>query len=151
MVEFALVLPLVLLLLLGCVQVGLYGITRGTAITAAERATRVAAGASGSQGGSPATAAVYAAVRDQLGGGLVGARTEAMDPVGGACPSLDASWPRGVVYVCMAANRAQGTVEVAVRGWVDALVPPGFGLGSWRPGSLPIDVDDVVHTSVFAA
>ena len=151
MVEFALVLPLVLVLLLGCVQVGLYGITRGTAITAAERATRVAAGASGSQRGVPATAEVYASVKDQLGGGLVGARTETMEPIGGACPALDASWPRGVVYVCTAANPTRGTVEVAVRGWVDALVPPGFGLGSWRTGSLPIDVDDVVHTSVFAA
>ncbi|HET9051041.1 MAG TPA: hypothetical protein VFO60_05015, partial [Candidatus Dormibacteraeota bacterium] len=76
---------------------------------------------------------------------------ETMEPVGGVCPALDASWPRGVVYVCTAANPLQGTVEVAVRGWVDALVPPGFGLGGWRPGCLPIDVDDVVHTSVFVA
>jgi len=49
MVEFALVLSVVLALLLGCTQIGLYALTRGTAITAAERGIYIAAGAAGSR------------------------------------------------------------------------------------------------------
>lgn len=150
MVEFALVLGVVLVLLLGCAQVGLYALTRGTAITAAERGVYIAAGAAGGPTGPPATAAVYAGIRNQLQSGLVGATTAPIAAVGGSCPSLTSSWPVGVVYVCSAADPAAGTVEVAVRGWVSALVPPGFGLGSWRTGALAIDIDDVVHTAVFA-
>ena len=59
-------------------------------------------------------------------------------------------WPVGIVYVCSVAHPATGTVEVAIRGWVSALVPPGFGLGSWRTGALAINIDDVVHSAVFA-
>ena len=149
-VEFALVLGVVLLLLLGCAQVGLYALTRGTAVAAAERGVYVAAGALGTATGTPATAAVYTAIRDQLHSGLVGATTAPMAASDGACPTLAASWPVGVVYVCSTADAVHGTVEVAVRGWVSALVPPTFGLGSWRAGGLAVDVDDVVHTAVFA-
>ena len=149
-VEFALVLAVVLLLLLGCTQIGLYALTRGTAITAAERGVYVAAGAAGGPTGPPAISAVYAAIRDQLASGLVGGTPASMASKNGACPRLDPTWPVGVVYVCSVGNPAAGTVEVAVRGWVSALVPPGFGLASWRTGALPIDIDDVVHSAVFA-
>ncbi len=150
MVEFALVLALVLTLLLGCTQIGLYALTRGTAITAAERGVYVAAGAARSPIGPPATAEVYSAIHTQLQTGLVGAIPASMPPVHGACPALDPSWPVGVVYVCSVADPTAGTVEVAVRGWISALVPPGFGLGSWRTGALAVDIDDVVHSAVFA-
>jgi hypothetical protein len=150
MVEFALVLALVLTLLLGCAQIGLYALTRGAAITAAERGIYVAAGAAGGPTGPPATADVYPAIRGQLQSGLVGATTAALAPAHGVCPVLDPTWPIGVVYVCSVADPTAGTVEVAVRGWVSALVPPGFGLGSWRAGALAIDIDDVVHSAVFA-
>lgn len=149
-VEFALVLGLVLLLLLGCAQIGLYALTRGTAITAAERGVYVAAGAAGGPAGPPATASVYKAISAQLRSGLVGGSPAPMAAAGTSCPALNASWPVGTVYVCSVADPAAGTVEVAVRGWVSALVPPGFGIGSWRTGALPIDVDDVVHSAVFA-
>jgi hypothetical protein len=149
-VEFALVLAVVLLLLLACTQIGLYALTRGTAITAAERGVYVAAGAAGSPTGPPATAAVYAAIRGELQSGLVGGSPATMAASGATCPPLSSTWPVGVVYVCAAANPSAGTVEVAVRGWVSALVPPGFGIGSWRAGALAIDIDDVVHSAVFA-
>lgn len=150
MVEFALVLSVVLTLLLGCTQIGLYALTRGTAINAAERGVYVAAGGAGGPTGQPATADVYAAIRGQLQSGLVGATPASMAPAHGMCPALSSSWPVGVVYVCSVADPAAGTVEVSVRGWVFALVPPGFGLGSWRTGALSIDIDDVVHSAVFA-
>ena len=149
-VEFALVLAVVLMLLLGCAQIGLYALTRGTAITAAERGVYVAAGAAGTPTGPPATAQVYSAIHSELQSGLVGATPASMPPVHGACPALDPSWPVGVVYVCSVADPTAGTVEVAVRGWISALVPPGFGLGSWRTGALAVDIDDVVHSAVFA-
>src|ERR1700722_18091283 len=150
MVEFALVLAVVLTLLLGCTQIGLYALTRGTAITAAERGIYIAAGAAGSATGPPATADVYPAIRSELQSGLVGAVPAPMSPVAGACPALSASWPVGIVYVCSVAHPAAGTVEVAIRGWGTALVPPAFGLGSWRTGGLAINIDDVVHSAVFA-
>jgi len=149
-VEFALVLGVVLLLLLGSAQVGLYALTRGTAITAAERGVYVAAGAAGSPTGPPATAAVFQAIRGELQSGLVGASPAPMPSTGTTCPALNPTWPVGVIYVCSVADPSAGTVEVAVRGWVSALVPPGFGIGSWRAGALPIDIDDVVHSAVFA-
>lgn len=150
MVEFALVLAVVLTLLLGCTQIGLYALTRGTAIAAAERGIYIAAGAAGSPTGPPATADVYSAIRSELQSGLVGASPAAMAPVGGVCPALSSSWPVGIVYVCSVAHLSAGTVEVSIRGWVSALVPPGFGLGSWRTGALTINIDDVVHSAVFA-
>jgi TadE-like protein len=151
-VEFGIVSGLVLLLLLGSTQIGLYALTRGTAVTAAERGIYVAVGAAGTPSGRPATAAVYLAIRAQLASGLVGATTSEMQPAHGSCPALGASWPIGTVYVCSVANPAANTVEVAIRGWVRAAVPPSFGLGGsgWRAGALPIDVDDIVHTAVFA-
>ncbi len=151
MVEFALALPLCLMVLLGCIQLGLYALTRGSAVTAAERGARVAAGAAVSATGAPAVDRVYAAIRSQLAGGLIGGQPAPLAPIQGSCPTLDRSWPAGTIYVCAVAS-ANGTVEVAVRGWVHALVPPSFGLGSpdWRTGALPIDVDEVVHTAVFA-
>ena len=110
----------------------------------------VAAGAAGSPTGPPATTQVYDAIHGELTSGLVGASPASLAPVDGACPVLDAAWPVGVVYVCSVADPAAGTVEVAVRGWVAAMVPPGFGLGSWRTGALAVDIDDVVHSAVFA-
>jgi TadE-like protein len=152
MVEFALALPLCLLVLLGSIQLGLYGLTRGSVVAAAGRGARVAAGAAATPTGPPATDRVYASIRDQLASGLIGARPAPMAPVEGSCPPLSPSWPVGTVYVCAVHSVADGTVEVAVRGWVHALVPPSFGLGSsdWRAGALPINEDLVVHTAVFA-
>src|ERR1039457_2988036 len=116
MVEFALVLSVVLALLLGCTQIGLYALTRGTAITAAERGIYMPSGAAGSPTGPPATSDVYPAIRAELQSGLVGATPAPMSPVAGVCPALSASWPIGVVYVCSVAHPAAGTVEVAIRG-----------------------------------
>jgi hypothetical protein len=149
MVEFAIALPVALLVLLGGVQLGLYGLTRGTAVLAAARGAQVAAGAEASATGPPATDRVYAAIRGQLASGLIGGQPAPMAPVRGQCPSLSESWPIGTVFVCAVAAPADGTVDVAVRGWVHAVVPPSFG-PSWRTGGLPIDYEEVVHTAVFA-
>src|ERR1700674_3121849 len=123
MVEFALVLAVVLSLLLGSTQIGLYALTRGTAITAAERGIYIAAGAAGSPTGPPATADVYSAIRSELQSGLVGATPAPMSPVGGAWAALSDSWPLGIVYICSVAHLAARTVEGAIRGWVSVLVP----------------------------
>src|ERR1700732_2357386 len=115
MVEFALVLAVVLTLLLGCTQIGLYALTRGTAITAAERGIYIAPRAAGSPSAPPATADVYSAIQSELQSGIVGARPASMAPVGGVCPPISASWPVGIVYVCSVANPAAGTVVGADR------------------------------------
>src|ERR1019366_4392081 len=86
MVEFALVLSVVLALLLGGTQIGLFALTRGPAIPAAERGIYIAAGAAGSPTGPPATSDVYSAIRSELQSGLVGAVPAHMAPVAGVCP-----------------------------------------------------------------
>lgn len=148
-VEFSLVVGLVLLLLLGAVQVGLYAIERGDAVSADEAGVLAAVSAAGSPAGGPATAAVFDAVAPQLRSGLFGATPVRQDPVDGTCPTLSADWAVGRVFVCSAFNRAAGTVEVSVRGWVPALVPPGFGIGSTRLGALSIDIHQVAHVATF--
>ena len=149
-VEFSLVVGVVLVLLLGSLQVGLYVLERSVAVTATEKGVRAAAAATGSPVDGPATGTVFSTVERPLSSGLIGAHSQWRDPVGGRCAALDDSWPVGVVYVCSVASSTAGTVEVAVRGWVPALVPPTFGLTSARGGALPLDFDAVVHTAVFA-
>jgi hypothetical protein len=149
-VEFSLVVGLVLLLLLGSLQVGLYVLERSVAVTATEKGVLAAAAAAGSPEGGAATGTVFSTVVRPLSAGLIGAHAQWRDPVDGQCPALDRSWPVGVVYICSVASPGAGIAEVAVRGWVPALVPPTFGLSSARAGALPLDFDDVVHTAVFA-
>ena len=74
-VEFSLVIGLVLLLVLGAIQVGLYAIERSNAMSATEQGVLTAVSAQSSPAGNPASAtSVYNAIAPQLATGLVGAR-----------------------------------------------------------------------------
>lgn len=151
-VEFSLVIGLVLLMILGAVQVGLYAIERNNAMSATEQGVLTAVSAQTSPAGGPASStAVYAAVAPQLRSALFGARAIHADPVGGSCPALDKSWRIGEVHVCSVYDNAKGTVEVSVRGWVPAMMPPGFGISGGRAFALPIDIHEVAHVATFAA
>lgn len=151
-VEFSLVIGLVLLMILGAIQVGLYAIERNNALSATEQGVLTAVSAQGSPAGGPATGnAVYSAVAPQLGSALFGAHAIQTDPVGGVCPALDQSWPTGEVHVCSVYDGAKGTVDVSVRGWVPAMVPPGFGMSGGRSGALALDIHEVAHVATFAA
>ena len=149
MVEFALVFALVLVLVLGVAQTGLYAVERSVAFDADEAGVMVATGAGSSAAGGPAMDAVASVVDPLLDRGLIGAQAVPMAPSGGACPSLSASWPVGTVYVCSYQPTA-GTVAVTVRGWVPALVPPGFGMSQNRIGALSLDITEVAHVATFA-
>ena len=150
-VEFSLVIGLVLLMILGAVQVGLYAIERNNAMSATEEGVLTAVSAENSPAGPPASSsAVYAAIAPQLDTALFGARSVHQDPVQGTCPALDPSWPVGEVRVCSEYDAALGTVEVSVRGWLPALVPPSFGIGGARAWALPLDIHEVAHVATFA-
>jgi hypothetical protein len=149
MVEFALVIGLVLLLILGVAQTGLYVVERSVAYDSDEAGVMAATEAAASPAGGPATDVVSQVVGRLLDRGLVGARAVPMTADGGSCPSLSQSWPVGTVYVC-AVQPTPDTVSVSVRGWVPGLVPPGFGLVQARVGALPIDITEVAHVATFA-
>lgn len=149
MVEFALVIGLVLLLVLGVAQTGLYAVERSVAFDSDEAGVMAATQAASSPAGGPATQMVPGVVDSLLDRGLIGAHAALMTLTGGSCPALGSSWPVGTVYVC-ASQPTAGTVAVTVRGWVPALVPPGFGLSQVRAGALPLDVTEVAHVATFA-
>lgn len=151
-VEFSLVIGLVLLMILGAIQVGLYAIERNNAMSATEQGVLTAVSAQGGPQGSPATSnSVYSAISPQLKTALFGAHPIQTDPVGGVCPALDPSWPVGEVHVCSAYDPAKGTVDVSVRGWVPAMVPPGFGISGGHSWALALDIHEVAHVATFAA
>jgi hypothetical protein len=149
MVEFALVFGLVMLLVLGVAQTGLYAVERSVAYDSAEAGVMAATGADSSPAGGPAMESVAGVVEPLLDRGLIGAQAAEMAPSGGTCPGLSESWPVGTVYVC-SYQPTPGTVAVTVRGWVAALVPVGFGLGESRFGALPLDILEVAHVATFA-
>lgn len=149
MVEFALVIGVVLVLLLGVAQTGLYVVERSAAFDSAEAGVMAATQAANSPAGGPATLAVASVVQRPLDTGLIGARGASMSPIGGVCPALSSAWPVGTVFIC-ATQATAGTVTVTVRGWVPALVPPGFGLVQTRTGALPLDITEVAHVATFA-
>lgn len=149
MVEFALVIGVVLLLILGVAQTGLYVVERSVAYDAGEAGVMAATQAAPAPGGTPAVGAVPRTVTAVLDRGLIGAHGTAWSGSGGSCPTLSSSWPVGTVYVCASRSTAD-TVTVTVRGWVPALVPPGFGLLQIRAGALPVDVTEVAHVATFA-
>jgi len=151
-VEFSLVIGLVLLLVLGAIQVGLYAIERNNAMSATEQGVLTAVSAQSSPAGNPASAtSVYNAIAPQLTTGLFGAHPVQQDAVAGRCPALDPSWPVGDVHVCSHYNATAGTVDVSVRGWVPAMVPPGFGISGGHSWALALDIHEVAHVATFAA
>ncbi|MBJ7595972.1 MAG: pilus assembly protein [Candidatus Dormibacteraeota bacterium] len=151
-VEFGLVIGVVLLLILGAVQVGLYAVERNNALSATEQGVLTAVSAQSSPAGRPAAAeAVFTAISIQLDAGLFGAHAVRSDAVGGVCPALSPTWPVGEVHVCSQYNAATGTVTVSVRGWVPALVPPHFGISGGRDWALGLDLHEVAHVATFSA
>lgn len=149
MLEFALVIGVVLLLVLGVVQTGLYSVERSVAFDAGEAGVMAATQAATSPTGAVATSAVPGVVTRVLDRGLIGAHGAGQVSSGGGCPALSSSSPVGTVYVC-AWQPSADTVAVTVRGWVPALVPPGFGLAQLRAGALALDVTEVAHVATFA-
>jgi len=152
MVEFALVIALVVLMVLGAVQVGLYALERNNAMSATEAGVLAAVSAESSSAGHPATGAtVYKAIVPQLESALFGAHAVAQPPIGNRCPALANAWPVGDIHVCSAYDAASKTVEVCVRGWVPAMVPPGFGVSGGHAWALMLDIREVAHVATFAA
>jgi Flp pilus assembly protein TadG len=151
-VEFSLVIGVVLLLILGAVQVGLYAIERNNALSATEQGVLTAVSAQSSPAGGPAAAgAVYTAIATQLNTGLFGAHAVRGESVNGVCPGLDPNWPIGEVHVCSQYDATAGTVTVSVRGWLPALVPPHFGISGGRDWALALDIHEVAHVATFSA
>jgi hypothetical protein len=128
MVEFALVWPVALLLVLGCVELSLWGAEAYAVRSAALAGARAASVA----GASPDVAARLA--QRSLTPSLVGARASIW------CPG-SAAQPDGV-WIC--ATDLGSAIEVDVGGTVPALVPMVLSRG------LPVHAHAVVRKETFA-
>ena len=140
-VEFAMVIGLFLLCLLGAMSASVYTVQRAAAVTAVAAGARVAAGGTSGPAGAntpnltgamPAAARVVTPV-------LVGTRIRQLQP-DRACPALGAI-PRGEVDIC--AERSAAAVAVRLRGRPATAVPiPGL---DWS-----LDLAAEVHAVTFA-
>jgi Flp pilus assembly pilin Flp len=141
MVEFAMVVGLFLLCLLGAMSAAIYTVQRAAAVTGVAAGARVAAGGTAGlrgantpdlAGATPAVARVVAPV-------LFGSRIEQLEPARDCPPA--AAIPAGEVDVC--AVQSGGTVTVRLRGRPATAVPlPGL---DWS-----LDLAAEVHTVTFA-
>jgi hypothetical protein len=127
LVEFALAWPVALLLVLGCVELSVWG-----AESFAARSAALAGARSASVAGSDPHVAAAVAVR-VLSPSLVGARA------GAWCPTQRGEPPP--VWVC--ATDLGGAVQVEVGGFVPALVPMGPRAG------LPVRAYVVLQKETF--
>jgi hypothetical protein len=141
LVEFAMVIGLFLLCLLGAMSAATYTVQRAAAVTGVAAGARVAA--SGSQGAAgantPNLAGAPPAVARVVGPVLVGTRVRQLEPARD-CPPL-AGIPSGEVDVC--AVQSGGSVTVRLRGRPATAVPiPGL---DWS-----LDLAAEVHAVTFA-
>lgn len=125
--EFALAWPVALLLMLGCVELAVWGAESFAARSAALAGARAA-----SVAGSSPQVAEMVAVR-VLSPSLVGVSAHAW------CPGQEG--PAPVVWVC--ATEQGSSVQVDVGGSVPALVPVGFEDG------LPLHAHAEIHKEAF--
>jgi hypothetical protein len=142
MVEFAMVIGLFLLCLLGAMSAAIYTLQRAAAVAGVAAGARVAAGGSAGPGGAntPDLADATPAVARIVAPALSGTRVNQLPP-GRACPPLDAI-PDGEVDVC--AVQAGGAVTVRLRGRpAPAVRVPGL---DWS-----LDLAAEVHAVTFAA
>jgi len=141
MVEFAMVIGLFLVCLLGAMSASLYTLQRAAAVTGVAAGARVAAGGTPGPAGAnrPNLAGAMPAVARVVTPVLVGTRVRQLQP-GRDCPGL-AAIPSGEVDIC--ALRSAGTVTVRLRGRPETAAPiPGL---DWS-----LDVVAEVHTVTFA-
>ena len=157
MVEFALVLPFLLVLVLGEVEAHLYWSQAAMADHAASLGVLAAAGASPEHPDQPDANGAYqiAAAKIEtadLRAARLGPVPEAPGSSTRVCPPLSDRWPTGVMYVCILSLPSEHAVRVTVEGWTPAPVPPTFGLkAGWRTGALAITVSHYLHATYYAA
>ena len=166
MVEFALVLPLLLAIVLGVIEAHLYWSAAAMADHAASIGVLAAAGASPEHPDQPDVDGAYriaagliqtvdlkAARLAPIAGGTATARKVCPSPSDGCCPPPDDRWPIGVIYVCLLPLPQDTAVSVTVEGWIPAYVPPTFGLKvGWRTGALLIHTPPhYLHATYFTA
>lgn len=140
-VEFALVIGMFLLCLLGAISASIYAVQRSAAVTAVAAGARVAAGGTPGAAGAntPDLAGAVPTAAGVIAPVMVGTRIHQLTPPAD-CPHLSAI-PRGQVDVC--ASQTGDVVTVRVRGRpVGAPAVPGL---AWT-----LDLVAVVHTVTFA-
>jgi hypothetical protein len=141
MVEFAMVIGVFLLFLLGAVSASVYTVQRSAAVTGVAAGARIAAGGTPTTTGAntPNLAGATPAVARVVAPVLVGTRINQLTPADDCRDVRDI--PRGQVDVC--ATGAGGLVTVRLRGRPANAIPiPGL---DWT-----LDVDAVVHAVTFA-
>jgi hypothetical protein len=141
MVEFAMVVGVFLLFLLGAVSASVYTVQRSAAVTGVAAGARIAAGGTPTAAGAntPDLAGATPAVVRVVEPVMVGTHIRQLTPPA-ACRALD-QIPRGDVDVC--ATQAGDLVTIRLRGSpANATRVPGL---DWS-----LDVDAVVHVVTFA-
>jgi hypothetical protein len=141
MVEFAMVIGMFLLCLLGAMSASIYTVQRAAAVTGVAAGARIAAGGTLGPAGAntPNLAGAVPAVARVVTPVLVGTRIRQLQP-DHDCPGLDAI-PSGEVDVCAA--QSASTVTVRLRGRPATAVPiPGL---DWS-----LDLVAEVHAVTFA-
>jgi hypothetical protein len=140
MVEFAMVVGLFLLCLLGAMTAALYTIQRSAAVTGVAAGARIAAGGTAGNANAPNLAGAAPAVTNVVRPVMVGTRLRELEP-DRECPP-PAAIPTGELDVC--ATQAAGMVTVRLRGRpATALQIPGL---AWS-----LDLAAEVHAVTFAA
>jgi len=142
LVEFAMVIGLFLLCLVGAMSAAVYTVQRSAAVTGVTAGARIAAGGTAGLDGAntPNLAGAPPAVARIAAPVMVGTRIRQLDP-GRDCPPSDRI-PGGEVDVC--AVQSGGTVTVRLRGRPGTAVQiPGL---AWS-----LDLSAEVHAVTFAA
>ena len=142
MIEFAMVLALLLMALLGAVDASLWGLGGMAAAIGAADGVRIA---TDSTTGNPNTLALSAgalAAAKLVQPGVPGTHVVVV----AGCPPI-ATVPGGTLDVC-AQNVGGGFVEVGVIGSLAAIIPPPFGFGTHN--GIPINVVVYGHSGAFA-
>jgi Flp pilus assembly pilin Flp len=141
MVEFAMVVGLFLVCLLGAMSASVYTVQRSAAVTGVAAGARIAAGGTSGPGGAntPNLAGAMPAVARVVTPVLFGTRVRQLEPAR-PCPA-SAAIPSGEVDIC--AVQTADMVTVRLRGRPAAAVPiPGL---DWS-----LDLTAEVHAVTFA-
>ena len=150
MIEFAFLLALLLMALLGTVDASLWGIAGMAVAQAAGRGVLVAAEAQGTSSSAlPATQDVFGVVAAPLRDALPGTAVLQW-PAGSPCPTpaqVAATYPHATVVVCAIVG-PPSYVTVQVVGDMAAFIPPPFGFGTAH--GIPLSFIAVSRKLTFA-
>jgi len=157
MVEFALVLPFLMLVVFGDVEAHLYESAAAAVDHAASLGVLAAAGASPEHPDQPDISGAYRIAAGQIEAADL--KVVQLDPVPQSpgsptqvCPSPSDRWPTGVMYVCVLWLPQEHAVRVTAEGWLPAFVPPNFGLRhGWRAGALLVTSRHYLQATYYAA